>query len=128
MRSDGLNRKIAPPHFHHKQFENHAGTAFGSRWRDPLRAGKPSSHRHRHGGADTLEGFTFIDAIGKAGGELSEERLANCEEGALDGWREDLRLHLADDFCEPGIEPDRIESRIDGEPRKLGLLVLKRGR
>jgi hypothetical protein len=36
-------------------------------------------------GAGVVEGFTFTDAIGRAGGECSEERLANGEEGALDG-------------------------------------------
>ena len=38
---------------------------------------------------------------------------------------EELRSDLADDFCELGILPERIESWIDGKPRKLGFLVFE---
>ena len=41
--------------------------------------------------------------MGKAGGELSEEGLANGEEGARAGWGEDLRSRFADDVSEPGV-------------------------
>jgi hypothetical protein len=102
MRSAGLNQEIAFPHFRHAQVENHAGTAFCLRWRDPLRAGV-TIHTPPSAWGVEIGGLHFTDAMGKAGGELSEERLANGEEGARAGWREDLRSHFADDVSEPGV-------------------------
>jgi hypothetical protein len=66
MCSGWLNPNIAPQHFHHEVVENHVATAFGSR--HPL--GADSYPPAAIGmGADTVEGLTVSDAIGKAGGE-----------------------------------------------------------
>jgi hypothetical protein len=77
-------RKDRNPHFHYGHIGNHAGTAFGSRWHDPTSSRK-AILTPLAWGTGIVEGFTFTDAIGRAGGESSEERLASGEEGALDG-------------------------------------------